>query len=107
VFSDFSYPPYIVDMLLDLVGKMVNGHGGEHSHINDVIQELKDENLLNRMDNRLREIALSTIRSSSDAHNEDPNPADTGIVWHPDVGGVTLLDLETREEGQGSAEGRN
>jgi len=29
VFSDFSYPPYIVEMLLDLVEDMVKGHGGE------------------------------------------------------------------------------
>jgi len=61
VFSDFSYPPYIVDMLLDLVGKMVEGHGGSHPHINDVIQELEDDNLWNRMDNSLRDRALSAI----------------------------------------------
>jgi hypothetical protein len=61
VFSDFSYPPYIVDMLLDLVEKMVKGHGGEHSHIYEVIQELEDFNLWNRMDGRLRVKALRAI----------------------------------------------
>ena len=66
VFSDFSYPPYIVDMLLDLVGKMADGHGGLRPHINDIIQELEDKNLWNRMDTRLRDRALRTIIPSSD-----------------------------------------
>jgi hypothetical protein len=30
VFSDFAYPEYIVDMLLKLVGKMVDRHGNAH-----------------------------------------------------------------------------
>jgi hypothetical protein len=61
VFSDFSYPPYIVKMLLDLVEKMVKGHGGLNPHINEVIMELEDENLRNRMDNSLRDQALLAI----------------------------------------------
>ena len=64
VFSDFSYPPYIVDMLLDLVEKMVKGHESEHSHIYEVIQELEDFNLWNRMDGRLRVKALRAIGPS-------------------------------------------
>ena len=67
VFSDFSYPPYILDMLLDLVKDMVKGHGGEHPHINDIIQELKDFNFWDRMDNSLRDKALRAIGSFSDA----------------------------------------
>jgi hypothetical protein len=66
VFSDFSYPPYIVDMLLDLVGKMVEGHGGLNPHINDIIEELEDDNLRNRMDNHLRDQALVAISLRSD-----------------------------------------
>ena len=66
VFSDFSYPPYIVDMLLDLVGRMVDGHGGLHSHITDIIQELEDDNLWNRMDSRLRDRVLAAIGPYSD-----------------------------------------
>ena len=65
VFSDFSYPPYIVDLLLDLVEKMVEGHGDE-PHIYEAIEELEDFTLWNRMDSRLRVKALRTIRPSSD-----------------------------------------
>ncbi|KAI0276869.1 hypothetical protein BGY98DRAFT_983609, partial [Russula aff. rugulosa BPL654] len=46
IFSDFSYPPYIVEMLLDLVGNM--------PHINDITQELEDDNFRHRMNNDLR-----------------------------------------------------
>ena len=66
VFSDFSYPPYIVEMLLDLVGKMVEGHGGLNPYINEVIEELEDDNLRNRMDNSLRDQALVAIGLPSD-----------------------------------------
>ena len=75
VFSDFSYPSYIVDMLLDLVGKMVKGHGGNRPYINDIIRELEDDNLRNRMDKHLREEAMTAIGQSS----KDPNFA------HPDI----------------------
>ena len=61
VFSDFSYPPYIVKMLLDLVGKMIGGHRGLNPHIDEVIEELEDETLRNRMDNNLRDRALVAI----------------------------------------------
>ena len=61
VFSDFSYPPYIVQMLLDLVGKMVEGHEGLDPLINEVIDELEDDDLRNRMDNNLRDQALDAI----------------------------------------------
>jgi hypothetical protein len=61
VFSDFSYPPYIVEMLLDLVGKMIGGHRGLNPHIDEVIEELEDESLRNRMDNSLRDQALDAI----------------------------------------------
>ena len=39
-FSDFPYPTYIVDELLKLVGKIVDGHRGLHAHINDAVEEL-------------------------------------------------------------------
>ena len=89
VFSDFTYPAYIVDMLLDLVGKMVEGHGGQFPHINDVIQELEDDNLWNRMDNHLQEIALSVIDPSPDTHNGDSNPAPARIILPQGAGGFT------------------
>jgi len=66
VFSDFPYPPYIVEMLLDLVGKMVKGHGGLNPLINEVIEELEDEDIRNRMNNNLRDQALDTIGLPSD-----------------------------------------
>jgi len=61
IFSDFSYPPYIVEMLLDLVGNIVQGHGGSQPHINDITQELEDNNFRHRMDNDLRDKVLSAI----------------------------------------------
>ena len=60
-FSNFSYPPYIVEMLLELVGKMVEGHEGFHAHIDDIIQELEEVNFRNPMDNDLRDKALNVI----------------------------------------------
>ena len=69
-FSDFSYPPYIVGMLLDLVGKMVEGHNhnGFHSdfntYIDDIIQELEGVNSRNPMNNDLRDKALNAIYGS-------------------------------------------
>jgi hypothetical protein len=61
VFSSFSYPPYIVDILLDLVEKMVQGRRGLHPHIDDVIQELENDNFWHRMDSDLRDKALNAI----------------------------------------------
>jgi hypothetical protein len=66
VFSDFVYPHYIVEMLLVLVAKMVEGHGGLNPHINEVIEELEDDNPRNRMDNGLRDQALVAISLRSD-----------------------------------------
>ena len=105
VFSDFTYPPYLVKMLLDLVGKMVKGHGGSLPHVSDVIQELEDDNLWKRMDNRLRDKVLSAIGASSDTHNGDSNPAPTGMILSQGVGGFTS-DPETIEGGEGFAERR-
>ena len=63
IFSDFPYPRYIVEMLLDLVGKMVEGFGqrGLHPHIDNLIDELMDDSLRIRMDLDLRDEALSAI----------------------------------------------
>ena len=65
VFSDHAYSPYIVNMLLDLVGKMVKGHGGE-PHISEVIQELRDFDTRNVMDGGLGVEALRAIGPPSD-----------------------------------------
>jgi hypothetical protein len=69
IFSDFPYPRYIVERLLDLVGEMVEGLGlqsGRHPHIDNVLDELMDESLRNRMNMGLRAEALSTIHRSLD-----------------------------------------
>ena len=92
VFSDFSYPPYIVEMLLELVKDMIKGHGGNYHHINDVIRELEDENLSNRMNSSLREKVWNAVVSS----------ADTDIQG---AGGVALSDPGAGVGGRGSAEG--
>jgi len=62
-FSNFSFPPYIVRMLLQLVGKMVEQHEleGFHQHIGDIIQELEEVNFRNPVDNDLREKPLNVI----------------------------------------------
>jgi hypothetical protein len=65
VFSDFSYPPYVVDMFLELLGKMVKGHGGSHPHINEIIRELEDDRMWNRMDSGLRDKALDAINNAA------------------------------------------
>ena len=74
IFSDFRYPRYIVERLLDLVGEMVGemveGHGlqrGRHPDIDDLLDELMDESLRDRMKMGLLNEALSTIRRSLDA----------------------------------------
>ena len=88
--SAFCYPPYIVEMFLELVKDMVEGHAGKHPHINDVIHELENESLWGRMNSELRVKALSALVSSSEAHDEDSNPAH----------GVALSDSGAEEEGQ-------
>ena len=81
-------------MLLELVEDIVEGHGGERPHINDVIHELEDESLSNRRDNSLRDRALIAIGPSSNTHNGDLNPAPTGIFLPQDVGEATFSDPE-------------
>jgi Family of unknown function (DUF6535) len=60
VFSDFSYPEYIVDMLLKLMGKMVDRHGNAHPQIHDAVNELWRVNSRN-MDRDLRDKALLVL----------------------------------------------
>jgi hypothetical protein len=61
VFSDFLYPTYIVDELLNLVEKVVDGHGGSHALINDAVQELQSVDPRECMDEDLRDNALRAI----------------------------------------------
>ena len=88
--SAHSYPPYIVEMFLELVKDMVEGHAGKYPHINDVIHELEDETLWSGMNSQLRVKALSAIVSSSEDHDEDSNPTH----------GVALSDSGAEEGGQ-------
>ena len=105
VFSDFSYPPYIVEMLLELVDRMVKGHGGKHPHINDVIQELEDVSLSNRMNYNLREKALIAIVSSFDT-DTDTQVVGRVALSGPEAGvGFAEGEQGFSEEGQGLAEG--
>ena len=99
VFSDFTYPPYVVKMLLDLVGEMVKGHGGLLPHVNEAIQELEDDSLWNRMDNRLRDKVLWVINPFTDTPNGDSNSAPTILILPQGVGGFTS-DPEAIEGGQ-------
>ena len=63
VFSDFFYPAYIVDELLDLVEKMVDGKGGSRTHIDDAVQELQEINPGECMDDSFRNEVLRIITS--------------------------------------------
>jgi hypothetical protein len=60
VFSDFPYPEYILDMLFELVGKMVDRHGSAHPQIHDAVDELWGVNSRN-MDRGLRDKTLLTL----------------------------------------------
>jgi hypothetical protein len=60
VFSDFPYPDYIVDMLLELVGKMVDSHGNAHPQIHDAVDELWGVSSRN-MDRGIRDKALLAL----------------------------------------------
>jgi hypothetical protein len=64
-FSNFSYPPYIVKKLLELVGNMVEGHEGFRTHIDDIIRELERVDIWKLMDNDLRDKALNAIYPNS------------------------------------------
>ena len=97
VFSDFPYPQYVVDMLLDLVEKMVKGHRGSRSHIDDVINELEDFQLWSRRDHDLQARALNAIGPSSDTHNGDSNPVSTGTSLEGEVGGQGFAEGHAEE----------
>ena len=63
VFSDFPYPPYIVDMLFELVENMVSRHGNPQfeQHIDDAVEELRDVNSRDRKNEDLWEKALRAL----------------------------------------------
>ena len=96
-------------MLLDLVEDMVEGHGGEHPHINDIIQELEDDDpgtAWTVASGACRVLNAICSSSYSNAPSEDTNPANAYVVWHQVLGGTIYSDPETVVEGQGSADGR-
>ena len=64
VFSNFSYPAYIVDMLLELVGDIVDGlghDGNAQRHIDSAFGELLDISSKDCMDRGLCSEALRTL----------------------------------------------
>ena len=86
---------------------MVEGHGGKHPHINDIIQELEDDNLWNRMDSRLREKALNAIGPSSEdsnfAHPECSAPRSEYEANAPILTNNTELEDDNLREPNGQA----
>jgi len=64
VFSDFCYPKYIVDKLLELVREMVKGHNNP-PHITEVEQELLDVDSRNCRDPVLQDKALGAIQHAA------------------------------------------
>ena len=65
VFSDFTYPEYIVEELLDLVENMVESdeYDATQSHLNDALEELWNVNSRDCMDRSLRTKALKKLAS--------------------------------------------
>ena len=61
VFSDFSYPKYIVKMLLDIVGDMLDRHSNTQPHVNNAVEELWNVNPRDCMDRSLRSEALKKL----------------------------------------------
>jgi len=61
VFSDFPYPDYIVKEALELVQKMIAGHRGSRSHIEEVVEELENVNARDVRDEERRKQALNII----------------------------------------------
>jgi hypothetical protein len=61
VFSNFSYPSCIVDMLLELVKNMADTHGNPQPHIDNAMEELRFVRSRNVMDRGLRGKALRAL----------------------------------------------
>ena len=64
VFSDFSYPEYIVNELLEFVGTIILGQGDSQTHINEAVRELQEGDCISRV---FRDRVLEAITPS-------PNP---------------------------------
>ena len=64
VFSDFSYPESITTMLLEMVGKMLQGYAGPDGHIRDAVREIESVDSRSCMDMRLQRLALAAILGS-------------------------------------------
>jgi len=66
LFSNFSYPNDIVEMLWELVENMVKKYGNAHSQIDGVVDELRrvSRRDVNRGLHRFRDKALSVLQSS-------------------------------------------
>ena len=64
VFSDFSYPQDVVEMLLELVGNMIKSAESDaaHPHIYDALEELWNVSSKDRMDGGLWDKALEMLR---------------------------------------------
>jgi hypothetical protein len=61
VFSNFSYPSCIVDMLFELVKNMAVTHGKPQPHINNAMEELRLVRNRNIMDRGLQGKALRAL----------------------------------------------
>ena len=61
VFSDFLYPEPITTILVDMVGKMLQGYAGPDERICDAVQEIENAESLICMDMRLRGRALAAL----------------------------------------------
>ncbi|KAH8994219.1 hypothetical protein EDB92DRAFT_313599 [Lactarius akahatsu] len=73
VFSGFSYPESITNMLLDMVGNMLQGYAGPDEHVRDAVREIRsiDSRTYMDMDMELRRKALAAIPGFSDRHNPE------------------------------------
>ena len=61
VFSDFSYPEAITNILVDTVSHMLQGYTGPDEHIRDAVWEIVDVDSISCMDMRLRRRAWEAL----------------------------------------------
>jgi hypothetical protein len=66
VFSDFSYPEPILEMFVDMVGKMLQGYTGRDEHIRNAVREIEnvDPEYNDSVDVGLRRRALAALPRS-------------------------------------------
>jgi Family of unknown function (DUF6535) len=61
IFSDYTYPYYITDLLLELTVDILGGYGGDRRHIEEAVCELRDVPIQDCFDKDIRVDALDAL----------------------------------------------